>query len=597
MRMSSRAATQLAAMDRAPHESAPDSLLEAVRPAVSRRVIFAIIGLAFAAHLHVLRYRNINWDEFWFLAFVYDYARGTLAVPLQSFHVHLFGWLPLTGGHEVDQIIVARMAFLLLLIGTCACVYRLARRVASVDASWFAVLCCAGYTNILYHGTSFRTDGLCVFLLMAALVLAQSRASRLAALSASAVLVAVALLVTIKSVFFVPTVGAAVVAGSLRESRISAVVKDLLLFGTALTGATLGLYFWHVYSLAAPSALESVAAFLQGSADKAVIRDVFFPGLFAFRETVRGNLIQWGLLLYAIALLAHRLIVRQKVVETWSLLALAAPLLSLLFYRNTFPYFFVFLMPPVLVLCALTFDEWTRRAGAGPLHDAHLTVLATLAIGVGVGWYGLRPLPDGTSVQRQVIGAVHDIFPEPVPYIDRNGMIASFPKVGFFMSSWGLDDYRADRTPIFANLLRTHQPKLLIDNAPALSAAFGGRGSRLLFEEDAAALQESFVRYWGPVYVAGRQMRLQQGADATWDVLVPGSYRLESDGPVTIGGSLYAPASAVALATGPVVLRSELTQEIVLRTADAGPAPSYPPPDGPLFTGFGLSGPNIVLPR
>ena len=596
MTMPIGAAFQAGAVIDVSHQSAGDSNVQAVRPAVRRSILVALSGLAFVVQVPILLYRNVNWDEFWFLAFVHDYARGTLLTSLQSFHVHVFGWLPATAGQEVDQIIVARAAYLVLLLGTCACVYRLARRMASVDASWFAVLCCAGYTNILYHGTSFRTDGLSVFLLMAALVLAQSRSRRPAALSASAVLVALALLVTIKSVLFLPTIGALLVAASLRESRMGP-VRDALLFLTVLIAATLGLYLWHVSTLAGTSASDAVAAYLQASARKVVRRDVFFPGYFVFQETVRGNLIQWGVLVYAIGVLGRRILVRQQVVETYAALALALPLLSLLFYRNTFPYFFAFLMPPVLVLCAVTFDEWAGRTTSGPLRDGHLTVLAAVAIGIAVAWSGLRAAPDGTRVQREVIGAVHDVFPQPVPYIDRNGMIASFPKVGFFMSSWGLDDYRDAGVPVFRSLLRTSRPKLLLDNAPTLTAAFGGRGSQILFEEDAAALRESFVQYWGPIYVAGHRLHLDPGAEAGWEVLIAGAYRLESEGPVTIGGSLRPSGSVIELPAGWVTFRSDLPQEIVLHTSDAGEAPSRPPPDGPLYTGFGLSAPIVVFPR
>jgi hypothetical protein len=572
----------------------PGVAAQAARPAVRRSLIVGVIALAAVAHVQVLLRRNINWDEFWFLSFVHDYVRGTLATPLQSFHVHVFGWLPAVGGDEVAQILTGRAALLILLAGTCACVYRLARRAASVEASWFAVLCVAGYTNIVSHGTSFRTDGLTVFLLMAAIVLAQNRTRRPAALAASAVLAALALLVTLKSVLFLPTIGVALITASGSESRLRA-AKDALLFAIVLAAAALGLYVWHASTLAGTGALGPVDTFLRTSADKAVRRDVFFPGFYAFRETVRGNLIQWGLLLYAITVLARRLPARQQVGETLAALALLLPLISLAFYRNTFPYFFVFLMPPALVLCAVTFDELAGRR-AGPLRDGHLTVLATLAIAIAVAWSGLRPAPDGTRPQREVVRAVHEIFPDPVPYIDRSGMIASFPKVGFFMSTWGLDNYRAAGVPVFADLLRTRRPRLLIDNGPALNAAFGGRGTPLLFDEDAAALKRSFVRYWGPLYVAGTGMRLEPDVEARWDVLIAGSYRLKGDGPVIIGGVEYSPGAAVDVREGPVALRSAQVQDILLFTTEAREPPAYLPPKEPIFSGFGVSAPIIRFP-
>jgi hypothetical protein len=561
----------------------------AIQPVVSRTVLIAVIAMVLAAHVYMLCRSNVNWDEFWFLSFVYDHARGTLSLPFQTFHVHFFGWLPRMGGQEIGQIIWARSAYFGLLLGTCAGVYQLARRVASVDAAWFAVLCCAGYTNVVVHGTSFRTDGLGVFLLVTALALIQCRRFRQPALCASAVLVALALMVTIKSAFFLPTVGALLVTGGSGRTRIRKVVGEMLFYGAVLLAAGLGLYSWHVHTLATP---DAVGAFLQASAQKAIGGNGFFPGKFAFEETVRGNLIQWGCLVYAFGVLSRRLCIRERVLETCSILALLLPLFSVLFYRNTFPYFFVMLMPSALVLCAVTFDAWARNTSGGPARQAHFTVLATLAIGVTTTWTALMLPPDGMHAQREVIRAVHDIFPKPVPYIDRNGMIASFPKVGFFMSSWGIDEYRAGRTPVFANLLRTRQPKLLIANSPVLVSAMGAdTGWALLFKEDAAILRDNFVPYWGKLYVAGKRAHLERDTDSACQVLIPGPYRLESEGSVTIDGVLRQPGSSVELSMGRLILRSDRTQEIVLRTTDAGAVPSYSPPQGQIYTGFGLIAP------
>lgn len=557
-------------------------------PPIERPLLVVALGLTLVAHVHFVVSQNVNWDEFWFLSFIHDHSRGTLATPLQTFHVHLFGWLTKIDGQEVDQIIVARATFLLLLLGTCACVYRLARRVASVNGSLFAVLCCAAYSNILYHGASFRTDGLSVFLLMAALVLVQSTSRRFLALSGGAVLVALALLITVKSVFFLPTVALLLVTSRPRGSARTR--GEVLLFLSVLVGTTLALYFWHSGAIVASTGRDPVA-YLQSSATRVIRRDVLFPGLPYFVGSVLGNLVQWALLVYAVAALGRRLLLRQQVLEACSLLALALPLLSLLFYRNAFPYFYVFLMPPALVLCGLAFDELTPASRPGSRRTIPLTAFATLAIAGAVIGYVTTRLSDRTVAQREVIRAVHDVFPQPVPYIDRNGMISSFPKVGFFMSTWGLENYRSDGRPVFADVLRTHRPKFLIVNSPALSSVFANDRSReeeehLLLEEDAAVLLDNFVPYWGPVYVAGKQIRLERGGQASWEVLSGGSYQLLSKAPVTINHSLYAPGSTVVLEMGTVSLRSHVTQDVVLRAGDVRGVPSYPPPDGPLYTGF-----------
>ena len=45
--------------------------------------ILVLIGLAFALKLHLAFAMNVNWDEFYYLALVHDYLRGTLSdIPL-----------------------------------------------------------------------------------------------------------------------------------------------------------------------------------------------------------------------------------------------------------------------------------------------------------------------------------------------------------------------------------------------------------------------------------------------------------------------------------------------------------------------------------
>jgi hypothetical protein len=271
---------------------------------------------------------------------------------------------------------------------------------------------------------------------------------------------------------------------------------------------------------------------------------------------------------------------------------LALPLLSLLFYRNAFPYFYVLLMPPALVLCGVAFDQVTRDPRMSGRRGVPVALVATLVIAGSVAAHVALRSRDDTIGQRAIVGAVRDIFPRPVPYIDRNGMIASFPRVGFFMSSWGIQSYRDAGRPVFAELLRAQGPKFLVVNSPALSSVFEdssqaeARDEQLLLAEDVAVLREHFVHYWGPVYVAGKAMRLPQGADTVWEVLVAGPYRLLSDGPVVIGDSPYPPGSTVELELGSVSLRSPVTQDVVLRTDSVQGVPMHPPPLGPIYTGF-----------
>jgi hypothetical protein len=55
-----------------------------------------LIGVAAGALLAqglIACFHKINWDEFYFLARILEFRRGELSNPMQTFHVHLFGWL------------------------------------------------------------------------------------------------------------------------------------------------------------------------------------------------------------------------------------------------------------------------------------------------------------------------------------------------------------------------------------------------------------------------------------------------------------------------------------------------------------------------
>jgi hypothetical protein len=395
-------------------------------------------------------------------------------------------------------------------------------------------------------------------------------------------LVAVALLVTLKSLFFLPVFGVALLADPSRGSQSLSTARAVLIFGAVLAGATLALYLWHSRDIVATT---PTAAALQSTASVA-LQQAPVRRLPEFLATVKSNIVQWVLLALGILMLCRRILTGQRALESALLLSLALPLLSLIFYRNTFPYFYVFILPPALVLCGMAFDQLSLDRGARSRRGVLVSLLVTIAIGASATSHVRPRLRDGTVAQRTVIQAIHEIFPRPVPYIDRNGMIASFPKVGFFMSTWGIQRYHERERAVFADLLRTRRPHFVLANTPALVSVFGRRGGGPLHPDDVAVLRTHFVPYWGPVYVAGTQLHLEPGTDTAWEVLIAGSYRLQGEGPVVIGNVPYAPGSIVKLDSGLVSFRSEAAQDVTLVIDSASGVPPYPAPTAPLYLGL-----------
>ncbi|MEX1183607.1 MAG: hypothetical protein WEF86_10270 [Gemmatimonadota bacterium] len=553
------------------------------------------VGLA-TLHLPLVFRSNINWDEFRYLSVIHQHRSGTLTSALQSIHVHAFGWLPATGPNEVDQIIAGRIVYYLLLAGICCLIYFIARRFVSAAGALFAVVCYLCYREILDHATSFRFDGLAVFLLLGATALLLfPRRPRLTALLA-AVLAAAALLVTLKAVFFLPTLGlvlllrqraAPVLPDSAprpdpRERRMF----DVVVFTFGFAAAFAALYALHRYSLHVPT-VRDPSLFVREAGSRTLLPDRPFPSWPYMRATVTGNLVIWLLILHGLDSVLHRLPARETRGQALLLLTLLLPLLSLVIYRNGFPYYYVFLMPPAVILCGVSFDRLLDATRARGRISSWIPACAVAAVVASFAAHYRGA--DEVQIQREVVAAVHDIFPQPVTYIDRNSMIASFPKVGFFMSTWGFERYFDAGQPIFEQILRTAAPGFVLANHPALVldsnvAMPVTRARYRLMEQDHQVLKDNFIPHWGPVFVAGKRLRVPTDAPVFLTMLIPGTYTVESVSPVRIGNLTFNPGEAVQLARGTYVVQSLARDQVLtLRWGRHLHRPEVVPPTGLLF--------------
>lgn len=547
--------------------------------------LFAIV-LCGVLHLHLVFVRQVNWDEFYFLSRIQEHGRGTLATAVQTMHVHFFGWLAQVPGHEIDQIVAARLVMLLLLFGTATLIYRVSTRFFSQDAALLAVLSYLSCGYVLSHGASFRFDPISTFLLMLALALLLTPNLRSAHTVLAGLSIALAGLVTIKSVFYLPTIVAVSMWRLCEATDRGGTLSRLSLGAAATTAGFIVLYFVHSGSLAGAGFSASQAVIAQ-SYQKTIDFGAIFPSWRYFAETVRQSPATW-ILIAAGLVAAIRAAIHAKGAarRRWLvILAFAVPLTTLAFYRNGFPYFYGFFLAPVAILAGVALDElnWPRA----PWAWVATFMCATAGISYWVG------LPPGQTDQRATVRAVHAIFQEPVNYIDRCSMIGSFPKLGFFMSSWGIEVYRAARRPIFREILLDRAPAFVLANGPALESALTQRPSEvaeshLLFPEDAEVLRANFVWHWGPIWVAGKAFELAQGTGSSrFEVLIESRYTVEAEDGVLIDHAAYRPGDVVILSQGWHSIRTaERDQTVILRWGAHLHRPPHAAPDGPIFRGF-----------
>ncbi|MGF1608458.1 MAG: hypothetical protein ACFCUQ_03620 [Kiloniellales bacterium] len=560
------------------------------------RSLALLVALALLLKLHLLFVLNVNWDEFHYLSKVYSYLRGELTRPLQTVHVHFFTWLRHVSENEVDQVIAARLVIYGFSLGSAWLFYRIGRCFLDSTATLFALLCYFALSYVVEHGTSFRFDPIAVFFCLGAVcLLLCARPAWLGALVAGLALAA-ALMVTIKSVLYLPVLGCLLLLPVLRSEDRRRGLVNAALFALALAGGFALLYAAHRASLQ-PVELHRSADFAVRAADKVFRLDDLFPRWPFFVVSLIESGVVWICLVLGIVTLVRR--ARAAVPEDCAtaipLLIFLLPLISLLIYRNAFPYFYVFIMPLPLLACGAFFAAIVRSSPGRVIRSPRLLAAGlVLAVTVSLGKVYLASAEPALAQQRQTIALAHRLFPEPVAYIGRTEMVASYRKVGFFMSTWGMENYLERGEPIFRELLVRERPLFLIANIASLDPRMPPErlralGGYALLDEDHAVLAANYVHHWGALYVAGKRLALPREGDAlSFEILIPGVYTLEAKAPVTIDGRLVEPGKSLRLDPG--LHRAEIDAngpaKAILRWGEGLHRPAEPAPEGPLFTGF-----------
>lgn len=560
------------------------------RPERSERLL---CGLFTAACLGLVAYKvflvgriNINWDEFLYLSLVHAHARDAMTQLFQGAHAHLFLWLTALPGDEIDQIRSARLVMVGLLAVTTWLVWVLGRQWLNGFASWVPPFVYLTALPVLQHGGSFRVDSLLAPLLVAALLCCTRSQPHRRRDWLAGMLIGVALVFTLKTLLFLPMVVVALVlkerpdemrsAGYLRAASVAVGYVTLTAFGCAAI-----LLLLHGLAISAPP-VDTLGAYGTRVAGKVLLDVPLFSRADELVRYVRWQPLPWLL----IALGAAAALLQRR----WQVAALVLALLPIVFYRNAFPYFYVVMLAPAAVLAGLAVQQlstWLR-----PRMPARLLAALVGLIAAGLIYQTKSPAryvwePQQDS-QRALLAAVHRIFPEPVSYIDCCGMVSSFRKAGFFMSTWGMEEYRVRNTPFMARAIQTATPGFVLVNTPFLDPERQLPAGLLV--EDLEQIRNFYPAYWGPIRVAGAEGRFADNRALELTVPFEGLYRLASDAPVRIAGRQHKGGDVIRVEAGALTLRIEATEEtaegakVALYIASAQPPPDAPPSRADLFT-------------
>jgi hypothetical protein len=471
---------------------------------------------------------NVHWDEFFFLSAVHQAARGELAAVLQTAYTHLFQWLTRLDADEVGQVVVARALMAALLAATVVLLWRLACVWVSKSAAVLAPLCYLSTTPVLEHGASFRADSLLAPLcVLSALLLARTLTLRTAL--CAGVCLGAAFAVSIKAILFAPVVIVLVALETDADGRrsISRIARMLGLVAGAAGVVAVALLALHKLSVVAAD--STVTAYASGTVTKTILDVPYFPRRLEYEWLKSENQTAWWLLVAGAvcSVLSPRF--RRAG-------ACALSLLPLLFYRNAWPYYYVVMLAPACVMAAVAGENLRQALQAlrWPFAPDLATLALSLLLSVSAASYITQLRADETGTQRTVVAAVHRIFPEPVAYIDHSGMIASFRKVNFFMSTWGLENYRAAQQSFVERALAARAP-LLLANRPVLEPGRPEFKSRLL-PRDRALIEQFYQPYWGPIRVAGAAVELVGNETLLAELPFPGRYRVETEAAISVDG-------------------------------------------------------------
>lgn len=524
--------------------------------------LYALFALLLALHLSMALGRSINGDEFWFHSQVEIVARAEPIQTLQTIHTRAFAWwLPRLPGNAIDHIVIARLFMLACLLAAAHGVYRIAREFADHRAALLSAAAYLGAGYVLQHGTAFRVDPIVVAFLTNALAIALRTDLAPRWIVVLGVLVGIAGMVTVKFVLWAPAFAGAALwrwHGLGYDPRY--ILRWIAAGAVALAVFAL-LFVWHGMALGLPAAGASASGMLANSRGYVFgLNDVIYIQLLGVAAL--NSLPLAGLSLVAVATLRKP---GMPVLRKLAVLGFFAVALTPIYYRNSAPYAYVFFLPPIAGITALAIPQVAQRYG----HAAIAGAIALSAL-VMLGAERRDVQPD----QRRLVDAVHAAFPEPVAYFDCCGMIASFSKANEFRSRWGKRTYLNGARPDYLARMKAQPVPLAIDNNEDFSPLWQGDASGF-HPRDAAALRDTYVRFWGQIYIAGTQ--LPAGGAREWEVLVPGTYTLE--GALIVNGTRHADRALVDLERGPARLENPGTAPARLVWGKHPPRPTEMPPE------------------
>lgn len=535
------------------------------------KLMLAALTIVIGMQIELAFTKSINWDEFFHFSQVHRHLQGRPTQWLQLPFVWLFSWVPSLSGDIISHIQLIRALLLPFELVTIGAIIASSRHLAGREE---ALLCALLYVTggyVFLHAFALRADMIAAALLTTALWIGICRPLRALEIASAAALLLLAFLATIKTVLYAPAFfGVAWFRLQKRSHRVALAVAGVLALAAA------AVLLWAAPHLPRTGMFSGIRDI--GWLGREAVARMFSAGLFPQPQWLGGQILRAPLLTAAIVLALLTFLRRElPTAERVLGLSLLLPLCSVAFYRNAYPYYFVFILPPAMIAVAMTIRPIVQRYGV--ISPAMLL----LAIAVTLSILENREVIDR---QRTFQAGVREIFPTPVTYIDDCGVLSNFPRaINHYASGWALSSYRRASIPTYSMAMEAEPvPLFLADDGPVGSVCFDILHRGALFYTDYKSIKDNYVQHWGKVFVAGKHIEAGE-QEVSFKIAVPGTYTVEG-GPVVIDRISYSAGNVVELARGEHTASGNRPVEVTLRWGDHLPRPAYTWPHEPLFTEF-----------
>ena len=530
---------------------------------ISGKMLLIAAVILVALQIELLFAKSVNWDEFFHFSQIHASLRGEPVRWLQTPHVYLFGWVPSLPGSPIDHILLTRLLIMPFALITGLAIFDIARRFADNQSAALAALAFAGGGNVFLHAFALRADMIAAALLTGALWILATRPRSVLWTAGIVALCGLATIATIKSVLYAPALIA--MAAWRWQDRLS--IKSVgIVMGAAIVFAITTL--WVIPA----DILQSITGLAGASLDRMFSAGLFPQGRYFLSQLVMAPVLSAFVVLAIVAARKsdHRM-------PWWLITGLVLPLAWVVIYRNAFPYFFAFILPPVAIAAALGVSTIVERYGAKIVLGAIIANALVLSV---------TEQRDMLDRQRIVQSGISEIFPEPVRYIDDIAFRADFPRaVPHFASGWALANYHRKGTPTYKEAMQNPPAPFLFRQGYALEIMEPTAGDvEALLPEDATALRDNYIEHWGRVFVAGKHIEPSNDSQ-TIMIRIAGNYTVERNA-LTISGRVVPAGSVIELDQGAYQIGPLAGDGATLRWGDNLPVPGTPFPYGPLFTNY-----------